>query len=330
MLAAVKAARAKYIKGSTDATAERAQASVGTTVAAAGVGSVWAASASISAASLATAGAVGVITIPPLAPALLGVMIATIFVLRQRGLNKELLSNLYFIKMEVERMWRVHQVIKDIAKEQRIDLNTVSLSSCMGSLRNKILLFADKQTKRDIEQLESLLKNGDEDTANELLRNANKEGVAVAAEIKSQSGGAWLPTGWSSRWLSPDETLRQIIRDITIAGIWFSIMLGEFNVFMQFVENPHKAWAKGDAMKELLHANKHLGLIGTANGSNQGAFDEFYSSLDMKPAVQGASLSIRVAESNPGTPSGGTRAKRNRRLSSNARAAYKKSRRTPK
>ena len=330
---AVADTRVRYAQKSINATAERAQASMGTTVAAAAVGSVWAASASLSAASLATAGAVGVIAIPPLAPALLGVMIATIFVLRQKGLNKELLSNLYFIKMEVERMWRVHNVIKDIAEERGINLNTASLSSCMDSLKNKIMLFADKQTKRDIQQLEAFLKEGDSDRARTLIEVADGQGETAAQQITKQSGGAWLPTGWSSRWLSPDETLRQIIRDITIAGIWFSIMLGEFDIFMRYMDNKNQPWARRDAMKQLLTANKQLGLTTGKNASNSPTFEAFYQSIgDIKSAVKGLSppiptLTRRQSENNP---SGGTRAKRRRRYSSNAKAARQKSRRTPR
>lgn len=328
--------RGKYVGMSLDATAERAQASIGTTVAAAGVGSVWAASASMSAVTLATAGAVGVIAIPPLAPALLGVMIATIFVLRQKGLNKELLSNLYFIKMEAERMLRVHNVMKAIAKEHGINLNTANLSAIMTSLQKKIMLFADKQTTRDIEQLETFLKQGNLKAAQTFVGHAEGQGkVAAVAATTKQGGGAWLPTGWKSRWLSPDETLRQIIRDITIACVWFSIMLGEFDIFMRYMDAGNgKAWRKSDAMKELLIANKQLGTTTAQNSSNIPAYDAFYSSQDdMKAAVAGVEKSIQSGDpdSNPGTPIGGTRAKRRRRYSRNeAKTSPAKSRRAPR
>jgi hypothetical protein len=250
----IGATRGAYGLKSVDATAERAQASVLGSVATAGVGSVWLATAGISAARLVSAAAVGAsVVVPPLAPAALGVMVACIFIMRQKGLNKELLANLYFIKMEVERMSRIHNVLKEISKENHINLNTSSLSLIMVALQKKILLFADSKTKKDILELESFLKKnkiaeakaltasadegGEQEIRNDLAKGSESETYGLLNGNKgnnTQKGGAWLPTGWSSRWLSPDETLRQIIRDITIANVWFSIMLGEFDIFMRY------------------------------------------------------------------------------------------------
>ena len=325
---AVAGTRAKYAQGALEATELRGQASTGTTIAAAGVGSVWAASAGLSAASLATAGAVGAVAIPPLAPALLGVMIATIFIMRQKGLNKELLSNLYFIKMEVERMARIHAVMKDIASENRINLNTASLAMCMAALQKKIMQFADKQTTQDIEQLESFLKQGSLDAAKAFVESADSQGEAAAAQLTTtKQGHSWSISGWSRRWLSPDETLRQIIRDITIASIWFSIMLGEFDLFMRYTGASGTQWKNGVAMKDLLIANRQLGLT----GKNTTNFDEFYKSIgDMKAAVGSVGLTIREVNEDPtagGRRTTYKRAKRSRRHSSNAAAkTYKKAR----
>ena len=293
--------RLKYVTGSENATKTRAQASIGTSVAAVGVGSIWATTAGISAAHLAAASAVGAsIAVPALAPAALGVIIACIFVMRQRGLNKELLSNLYFIKMEVERMSRIHNVLKVIAKENHINLNTASLSLVMVALQKKILMFADKRTKIDIQQLEQFLKDGNINEARELTGNADKESDSILRNVSQVAinmrsvGGGWLPTGWSSRWLSPDETLRQIVRDITIANVWFSIMLGEFDIFMRFFENKGNTqeWKKSKAMMELLIANKQLGLTTHINKSTDPDFDLFYNILDIKEATEAISSSM--------------------------------------
>lgn len=281
----IGATRASYGKDSVEATATRAQASVIGTVATAGVGSVWLATAGISAARLVSAAAVGAsVAVPPLAPAALGVMVACIFIMRQKGLNKELLSNLYFIKMEVERMSRIHNVIKEISKENHINLNTASLSLIMVALQKKILLFADSKTKKDILELETFLKENKIEEAKILTESADKggevkilEGLAehkVEAEpLLNQKGGTWLPTGWSSRWLSPDETLRQIIRDITIANVWFSIMLGEFDIFMRFADSNNAnvtftGSISGDKLTVSANESVNLSVGSTLVGSN--------------------------------------------------------------
>ena len=131
-----------------------------------------------------------------------------------------------------------------------------------------IMLFANDETKKDIKNLEKYLKEGRLVEAQIALENANKDAdTAVTSGIKGGSGQRggmirWLPTGWSSRWLSPDETLRQIIRDITIAVVWYSIMLSEFDIFNKYLDtkNENKAtkWVTGPEMKELLIANRQL------------------------------------------------------------------------
>jgi hypothetical protein len=293
----IRQTRVGYGTAANNATAERAQASALTTGTAAGVGSIWAATAGLNAAHLVAASAAGAsVAVPALAPAALGVIVACIFVMRQRGLNKELLSNLYFIKMEVERMSRIQNVVKVIAKENHINLNTASLSLIMVALQRKILLFADAHTKEDIRQLEEFLQHDDVAAAKELAETADTEVDGIVKRTsqrsintsKGQAGGNWLPTGWASRWLAPDETLRQIIRDITIANVWFSVMLGEFDIFMRFIGNStSEEWKKSKAMKELLVANRQLGTTTAVNRSTNSDYDMFYSVLDMKEAAAG-------------------------------------------
>jgi hypothetical protein len=304
--------RGKYAKMSENATEMRAQASAYTSMAATGYAAYWMAAGGLSAANLAAASAVGVsLAIPGLAPASLGVIVACIFVMRQRGLNKELLSNLYFIKMEVERMSRVHNVLKVIAKEKHINLNTASLAFCMVSLQKKILQFADSQTKKDIEQLELLLSLDNLAEARNVVAGADKAADIHMKEVSERTlstatgvgltGGNWLPAGWSSRWLSPDETLRQIIRDITIATVWFSIMLGEFDIFSKYKnlitpEGDTDNWISSEAMKEMLTANRQLGLMTAVNKSTDPDFDMFYNITDIKEAASAVSVSLSVHE----------------------------------
>ena len=314
--------RGSYAVNSENATAQRAQASMLSTGAVAGIGSVWAATAGLSAAHLVAASAVGAsVAVPALAPAALGVLVACIFVMRQKGLNKELLSNLYFIKMEVERMSRIHNVVKVIAKENHINLNTASLSLIMVALGKKILMFADTKTKTDITKLEGFLKEDNVEEAKKLTDRADEESDSLMRQASMNTehllkGGSWLPTGWSSRWLSPDETLRQIIRDITIANVWFSIMLGEFDIFMRYMPSSGNQWKESKAMKELLLANKQLGLTTAVNKSTDPDFDLFYNTTDMKQAAKSISLTIRTPEplSGPSVEVGGRRRNKTRRL----------------
>jgi hypothetical protein len=214
--------------------------------------------------------------------------------------------------MEVERMSRIHNVMKEIAKEHHINLNTASLSLIMVALQKKILLFADTKTKKDIEQLETFLKNDKIEEAKELTDEADEQSDLImkvysneinSEKLNKKSGGSWLPTGWSSRWLSPDETLRQIIRDITIANVWFSIMLGEFDIFMRFSDVKTNNWKGSKAMKELLTANRQLGQTTAVNKSSDPEFNLFYSIVDMKEATSSMLLTLR--EPLPNTTKGG-------------------------
>jgi hypothetical protein len=229
--------------------------------------------AATSATSLAVGASLGIagLVVPPVLPVMVAILVGIAFIMRQKGLNEELRSNLYFIKMEVERMFRSMNVINSIARERKIPLNTVSLSVIMSKLQTRIMLFANDETKKDIKNLEKYLKEGRLVEVNNTIEQVKKDaetavtnGITNGITKKHQEGGMfrWLPTGWSSRWLSPDETLRQIIRDITIAVVWYSIMLSEFDIFNKYLDtkNGNKAtqWASGPEMKELLIANRQL------------------------------------------------------------------------
>ena len=288
----IGAKRAEHSLGSNKATTTRALASGGTTAAALGVGAYWASTAGLTTAHMAAGAAVGAsVAVPVLMPALLGVMVACVFVMRQKGLNQELISNLYFIHMEVERMVRIHAVIKKISAEKGINLNTASLAIIMDKLKDKILLFSDERTKRDIKEFEEYLKNGPEGVIraqNMLTTHMAETGNKLLGSV-NQPDKKWfqkmLPTGFFSRWISPDETLRQIIRDITIAIVWFAIMLGEFDIFTKYMDikksekESENQWVNSEEMKALLKANMHLGETlqqGHTNRSNIDLYDTFY------------------------------------------------------
>ena len=258
--------KTQYASLGEEATKLRAEQSQIATVAS--VSAITTAATSVS--MLAAGASLGIagLVVPPVLPVMVAILVGIAFIMRQKGLNEELRSNLYFIKMEVERMFRSMNVINSIARERKIPLNTMSLSTIMDKLQKRIMLFADEKTKKDIGELEEYLKEGNLGEVKNLIETAqNDSKKAVTDNITNpmQKGSGmfrWLPTGWSSRWLSPDETLRQIIRDITIAVVWYSIMLSEFDIFNKYmdIKTGVKAtkWATGPEMKELLIANRQL------------------------------------------------------------------------
>lgn len=298
-----KSIRLAYANQANQATALRSQASMISSTAAV----TAATTAGVSVSMLATGAALGVtgLAVPPAIPVMIAVMVATSFIMRQKGMNEELRANLYFIKMEVERMLRSTQVIKDIADARGIHLNTISLSTVMMKLNDKIMMFADKQTAKDIKELEGYLKEGKLQTVQQVLAKVGQEAEVAAKQgateaVAGQKGGSrlttrhgggawfsrkrWLPTGWSSRWLSPDETLRQIIRDVTIATVWYSIMLSEFNIFMQYMDIKKvpmpTEWVSKPSMESLLLANKQL------SGAVNTKYDFFYDPKAIQAAVK--------------------------------------------
>jgi len=329
---------AKHRGLSETGTLKREKANTITTVAAGVTGGVAAAIAIKGVAATAIA---GTIAIPPLIPVMLAVLLATAYIMRQKGLNEELRANLYFIKMEIERMLRSINVIKQIAEERNIQLNTISLSGVIKGLNDKIMLFADATTKKHIQELEAFLKKGGDiqvvetdvqraETASEqeIIESVTNPMQSVRNSMQSvrnsmqsirnpiqsvtnpiqsamnpmqsgmnpmQSGiptaiggGRWFPKlpyprGWIARWLSPSETLRQIIRDVTIATVWYSIMLSEFDIFMRYMDIKQvpmpTEWTKSNHMKVLLDANRQL------SGTNA-KYDDFYKLPELKDAIR--------------------------------------------
>ena len=304
--------RGSYATQAASATTERAVASGMATA-----GSVVAGSAAV----VAVTAALGLgAAAPPFIPALLGVYIACVFITRQKGLNKELSANLFFIKMEAERMIRIQSVIQDIAKENGINLNTTSLSNIMKSLGDNIMKFSSEQTRKDIDTYEKYIKQNKDDTS--ILIELNKKIIESKTEVtnaiksKTQSGGIfkWVKS-WSRRWLSPDETLRQIIRDITIATVWYSIMLGEFDIFMRYVESKSAIknnWIREKNFISLLIANRQLAMTGEYK---DGEYSDFYKILDIETLNEAVGKIDKIAgnitqqlnEGDPTPPGGGRR-----------------------
>ena len=142
--------KTQYASLGEEATKLRAEQSQIATVAS--VSAITTAATSVS--MLAAGASLGIagLVVPPVLPVMVAILVGIAFIMRQKGLNEELRSNLYFIKMEVERMFRSMNVINSIARERKIPLNTMSLSIIMDKLQKRIMLFADEKTKKDIRE----------------------------------------------------------------------------------------------------------------------------------------------------------------------------------
>lgn len=281
-----------YSKQGDEASMLRAQSSQIGTVAS--LAAVTTAATSVSMMAVGASLGIAGLVVPPVLPVMIAILVGTAFIMRQKGLNEELRANLYFIKMEVERMFRSMRVINSIARERKIPLNTVSLSTIMLKLQDKIMLFADRKTKEDIKQLEEYLRKGELTKVTEIIEGAQKDSDAMMKQgilrttSTTKTGGGifrWLPTGWSSRWISPDETLRQIIRDITIAVVWYSIMLSEFDIFNKYMDIKTKdratQWIERPEMNELLIANQQLNF---PRGEAEKKLQAELANLNTKPS----------------------------------------------
>jgi hypothetical protein len=154
---------------------------------------------------------------PPPIAALFGTYMIAIFVLRQRGLNQELMANLYIIKTEIERMQRVYSVMNVIAKERGIDLNTASLTAVVMNLGKKIMAFAGPDTAAEIRDMEEFLSRGfsKENIQNKLNAIMTEIDTNAANAITSStSGGANISSstykgGFLYAFLlNPDGSLR--------------------------------------------------------------------------------------------------------------------------
>lgn len=242
----------------------------------------------------------------PLAPAIIGVVLLLTFILKQKGLHDELLAGLFTAKERLERIGRIHAVVKEIAKENGINLNTVDMCNVIDSVKHKVTKFADNTTKANIENLEELLKRKQVHEAQQLVTKAGKEGNAIVADSSNDpqnlTGGS-LFSGlrhWSARWLTPDDTLRKILKEVDLITSWYSIMLGEFDIFMRYVagnsSDEKNKWKKSTPMKDLLIANHELGRyekgVNGVNASKSQDFNVFYSMIDLQEALTDVKESI--------------------------------------
>jgi hypothetical protein len=263
---------------------------------------------------LATGALVSAVTVPPIAPAIIGIIVLITFILKQKGLHEELAAGLFVAKERLERIARLHAVVKEIAKENDINLNTAELCLVMDSVKHKVTKFADTTTKNNIQVLEDLLKRNQLDKAKQIVEDADNIGEdnlrkslanspSGSNDPKSPVKGGGLFSGlshWSARWLSPDDTLRKVIKEIDLVTSWFSIMLGEFDVFMRYVvgNNSEKKnkWKQSAAMKDLLFANLEIGRAvkgkNDVNASNSPDFNVFYSVLDLKDGLRDVTETI--------------------------------------
>ena len=258
---------------------------------------------------VAAAATVGLsVTIPLFVPAVLSVGFLISVLLRQKSMNNELKSHLGYIKMQTDRMLLSIRVIQDIAKERGIPLNTTNLSLSIQGITKKLMTLADKDTLLLLEKLE---KERDSAKILRVYGAADKTGKQLLREASAQmiqTGGGILPARVSkfmSTWVSPNETLRQISNDLTIALGWYSIMMTEFDIFMKFMDAKQvpsaSQWKDGRAMTDMLSQYK-ADLSGKTNAAE---YSSFFHKDDIVEAIHIAALAshdVVEISSDPSSP----------------------------
>jgi len=224
----------------------------------------------------------------PLAPAFLGLGILLTVVLRQKGLNQELRANLIAIQLEADSFFMITSVVEEIAKENGIDLNTRTVKFWITKLTNFVTLLAGPDTMKLVTDERKKLQG-------------TIKGVPAALNSSKASGSTW--TSFLNRMLSPGEYLRILIREVIITHIFFSIMMGEFDLFMRAKgETATKKWINSDAYKLLLATNKanQQRAIGVASknaiDNHNAKFKEFYSPAVLDAAVAAIGRSETAVE----------------------------------
>ena len=226
------------------------------------------------------------VVVPPLIPALVGVGILVSFISKQVGLNSVLKTQLFYVKMQVERMYKIFNILEMIICQNKIkygndkiiNLNTKNLSAQITIILNKIAKYASPETIAKIQKLYSDTKDKTDDYLKDQLKKVDADADTLIKEdiVKPKKTIYQKITGWSARWLSPEDTLREILQDLATANVWFSILLGDFQIFILYfyeklrndVNNPlnqkngpnikgcsDKIWYDSNELYELLITN---------------------------------------------------------------------------
>jgi len=195
----------------------------------------------------------------PLAPAFLGLAVLTTVALRQIGLNKELSANLTAIQLEADSMFRIILVVEQIAKDNKIPLNTTTVRRFVDKLSNFVTVLIGPDAKRLILAERTALQKNSGNLLKTLASVNQQKFASVARDPKTKTLREKM-TSWGSffnRILSPGEYLRVLVREIIILHIFFSIMMAEFDLFMRAKGDlANKNWVNSDAFKLLQSTNQ--------------------------------------------------------------------------
>ena len=213
----------------------------------------------------------------PMAPAALGFCVLLSVILRTRGMNQELRSNLEAIQGEVDSMFMIACVVEEIAKENNINLNTATVNRFLSKLTNYIALIAGPDAMNSIIENRSTLQTKyiSDKVGGKLPQDDQTKGTTTQRNTLLNKWGSFF-----NRAMSPGEYLRVLVRDVIILHIFFTIMMSEFDLFMRAKgDTANKKWITSPAYKLLLASNKALmerSLSPIDITKNENKFADFY------------------------------------------------------
>ena len=224
--------------------------------------------------------------VPFLAPAIIGTIIITLYVLRQKDLNRVLMMYLVSVKSELERIWRIYSVMNIISEENNIPIDTTKLNKIIENMRNNILKFADKNTKTKLKELTPEIIKETLSTVNTNPVNTHQNRTFftriknTTRKIKNSAVKKWDAfTVWSKRWLTPKETVEEIEKQMIEINLYFTIMLGEFDIFMRYIGNSNK--------KEWIHREEFKSMLRILSDSKNVKDDDiFFGPIAIKNAIE--------------------------------------------
>jgi hypothetical protein len=194
-----------------------------------------------------------------------------------------------------------------ISEENTIPIDTKKLNETIEKLRNNILKFADEQTKIKLNNLTPKNIKETLSTVNTNLVNTNQKRTLFSRiknttrKIKNSAVKKWDAfTVWSKRWLTPKETVDEIEKQMIEINLYFTIMLGEFDIFMRYIGNSNKKeWTKRPEFKSMLHI--------LSDGKNVKEDDLFFEPIAIKNAIEDVKHDLDTQQTEiigaPGIPS---------------------------
>jgi len=172
----------------------------------------------------------------PAGPVILGLSVAVTFVLRQYALVKELSEALISIQLELDRMLVIYNVMEEISKENKIELNNQDLNKWLKKILNYILSIIPKDA------LSSLTSS--RNTGFDLSKISN-------IEINNSSKPNLMKR--IGTWFAPQDYVSILMTDFTRVIGAFTILTSEFNILLLSKEDTIKnKWVDSDAFKLLI------------------------------------------------------------------------------